>query len=451
MSLLLVFLSLLQAQPSSVPTPGQLVERIVCRQDPEQSYALYLPSHYREGKKWPVILALDPGARGKFPVEAFREAAEEYGYILIGSNNSRNGPMDASGAALHAMWEDAFERYSLDVERIYLTGFSGGARMAGRFALLSKRVRAVILCGAGFDLPEAGIEIPFSVILASGNWDSNYLEIKTLNADLLDREARVRLITFEGGHVWPSSSVCREAVQWLEIGLYRDGIQASDQALIDSLYEQELKRAEALKSSRQFFDAYLSYLDLKSDLEGLRDLSEVEKEIAALEGSNRLRASLEGVRRLEKTERRYIKDFLKEFFKEKPKKLDWWQDKLDSMTKMEKKKGEDQQYQLLVRRLREFVWRNGWERSWVASQAGEYERAAYLAEIAVLVRKDANALFFHLSRMYALSGQQDKAVDNLEKAVEKGFDDLQRIEEEPAFSSLREHPRFQKLIGQDNS
>ena len=147
MSLLLVFLSLLQAQPSSVPTPGQLVERIVCRQDPEQSYALYLPSHYREGKKWPVILALDPGARGKFPVEAFREAAEEYGYILIGSNNSRNGPMDASGAALHAMWEDAFERYSLDVERIYLTGFSGGARMAGRFALLSKRVRAVILPG----------------------------------------------------------------------------------------------------------------------------------------------------------------------------------------------------------------------------------------------------------------------------------------------------------------
>lgn len=449
--LFLAFFSLLQTQPSSEPTLGRLIERIVCRQNPEQSYALYLPSNYQEGKKWPVILALDPGARGKLPVEAFREAAEEYGYILIGSNNSRNGPMEASGAALHAMWEDAFERYSLDVDRIYLTGFSGGARMAGRFALLSKRVRAVILCGAGFDLPEAGNEIPFSVILASGNWDSNYLEIKTLNADLLGRKARVRLITFEGGHVWPSPSVCREAVQWLEIGLYRDGNQASDQALIDSLYEQELKRAEALKSSGRFFDAYLSYLDLKSDLEGLRNLSEIEKEIAALKGSNRLRASLEEVRSLEKTERRYIKDFLKEFFREKPKKLDWWQEKLDSITKMEKKKREDQQYRLLVRRLREFVWRNGWERSWVASQAGEYKRAAYLAEIAVLVRKDANALFFHLSRMYALSGQQDQALDNLEKAITSGFGDLERIKAEPAFSSLQENSRFGELIRRGTS
>jgi len=447
MLFLVTLLSFLQAQPASEPAPGQLVERIICRQNTDQSYALYLPSNYQADKTWPVILALDPGARGKFPIEAFREAAEEYGYILVGSNNSRNGPMAVGGTALHAMWEDAFDRFSLDTERIYLTGFSGGARMAGRFALLSKQVRGVILCGAGFDLPERGEEIPFSVLLATGDWDSNYLELKTLNADLLDRKAKVRLITFGGGHLWPSSSVCRQAVQWLEIGTYRDGLQPSDATLIDSLYQQELKRGEALEASRQFFNAYLSYLDLKTDLEGLRDLSEVEKRIARLDGSNRLRSSLEEVQRLEKTERRYIKDFLKEFFREKPKKrLDWWQDKLDSITKMEQKKKENQQYMLLVRRLREFIWRNGWERSWVASQAGEYAQAAYLAEIAALVREDSNPLFFHISRMYALSGQETEALENLQKAIDKGFNDVERIKAEPAFNSLHKNPQFQELI-----
>ncbi|HUV14844.1 MAG TPA: hypothetical protein VMY18_14465 [Acidobacteriota bacterium] len=445
-------MSLLQVQPGPEPAPGQLVERIVCQQNPDQSYALYLPSNYRADKKWAVILALDPGARGKFPVEAFREAAEEYGYILVGSNNSRNGPMAAGGTALHAMWEDAFDRFSLDTERIYLTGFSGGARMAGRFALLSKQVRGVVLCGAGFDLPESGEEIPFSVLLSSGNWDSNYLELKTLNTDLLDRKAQVRLITFDGGHLWPSPSVCRQAIQWLEIGTFRDGIQHSDATLIDSLYQQELTRGETLEGSRQFFNAYLSYLDLKTDMEGLRELSEVEKRIARLDGSNRLRSSLEETQKLEKTERRYIKDFLKEFFKEKPKKrLDWWQNKLDSITKMEQKKKEDQQYQLLIRRLREFIWRNGWERSWVASEAGEYEQAAYLAEIAVLVRTDANALYFHISRMYALSGQETEALKNLERAIDAGFDDLEKIKAEPAFTALHENARFQELISRDNS
>lgn len=445
--LFLVTFLLFQHQPASEPAPGQLVERIVCRQNPDQSYAVYLPSSYTADKTWPVILALDPGARGKFPVEAFREAAEEYGYILVGSNNSRNGPMAVGGTALHAMWEDAFDRFSLDTERIYLTGFSGGARMAGRFALLSKRVRGVILYGAGFDLPEPAEKIPFSVILSSGNWDSNYLELKTLNADLLERKVKVRLITFDGGHLWPSSSVCRQAVQWLEIETFRNALQPADENLINALYQQELKRGLALETSRQFFNAYLSYLDLKTDMDGLRELSEVEERIARLEGSNRLRSSLEDVRRLEKTERRYIKDFLGEFFKDKPKKrLDWWQDKLDSITKLEEKKKEDQQYQLLVKRLREFLWRNGWERSWVASEAGEYEQAAYLAEIAALVRSDANALYFHLSRMYALSSQEAAALKNLEKAIDTGFNDLERIKTEPAFTSLQENLEFQKLI-----
>jgi hypothetical protein len=201
-----------------------------------------------------------------------------------------------------------------------------------------------------------------------------------------------------------------------------------------------------LEDSGQFFDAYLSYLDLRTDLKGLHELSEVANRIAGLEGSNRLRSSLEEVRKLEKLERRYIKDFIKEFFREKPKKkLDWWQDKLDDIARMGKKK-EDPQYQLLVKRLREFVWRNGWERSWVASEAGEYERAAYLAEVAVLIRNDASPLLYRLARMYALSNQPDKALDNLEKAIDRGFNDLEAIKTEPAFSAFHGRPRFKDLL-----
>lgn len=322
--------------------------------------------------------------------------------------------------------------------------------MAGRFALMSKQVRGVIICGAGFDLPEPEEEIPFSVILTSGTWDSNLLEIKTLNADLLQRKARVRLLSFEGGHTWPSSAECREAVQWLELWAYRDGITPPNETVIDSLFQKELKRGEALESTRRYFDAYLTYTDLKADMQGLRDLKAVEQRVAELAGSNRLRSSIEEVQRLERVERRYIKDFLKEFFREKPKKIGWWQDRLDAITKMDARKGEDPQYQLLVRRLREFVWRNGWERSWVASESEEYERAAYLAEIALLVRSEESRLFYHLSRMYAQSGQHNKALENLEKAVENGFADFKAIRNEPAFSSLHEEARFQKLVGGEN-
>src|SRR5690242_472801 len=78
------------AQTESIPK-GQVVERIEARNDSSQSYALYLPSNYTPSRKWPVLYAFDPGARGRTPVERFKAAAEKYGWIVVGSNNSRNG------------------------------------------------------------------------------------------------------------------------------------------------------------------------------------------------------------------------------------------------------------------------------------------------------------------------------------------------------------------------
>ncbi|MGW8179377.1 MAG: hypothetical protein ACWGQW_11545, partial [bacterium] len=128
----LLDLAALSASPK-LPV-GQIVENVICARDRAQSYALYIPSNYRSTSKWPVLFALDPAARGTVPVQAFEAAAERYGYILVGSNNSQNGPVVVGFNALGAMWEDVTDLLSIDPRRVYLTGFSGGARMAGEFA-----------------------------------------------------------------------------------------------------------------------------------------------------------------------------------------------------------------------------------------------------------------------------------------------------------------------------
>ena len=72
-------------------TPGTVLPKVVTRANPDQSYALYLPSYYVPSKKFPIVYAFDPGARGNIPVELMKDAAERYGYIVVASNNSRNG------------------------------------------------------------------------------------------------------------------------------------------------------------------------------------------------------------------------------------------------------------------------------------------------------------------------------------------------------------------------
>src|ERR1044071_9914183 len=79
------------AQTESIPK-GQIVERIDALNDASQSYALYLPSNYTPDRKWPVLYAFDPGARGRIPVERFKEAAEKGGWSPRGSNNLPNRP-----------------------------------------------------------------------------------------------------------------------------------------------------------------------------------------------------------------------------------------------------------------------------------------------------------------------------------------------------------------------
>ena len=49
---------------------GEIVDRVVSRDDDAQSYALYLPSSYDPAGTWPVIYCFDPAARGRDPRRA---------------------------------------------------------------------------------------------------------------------------------------------------------------------------------------------------------------------------------------------------------------------------------------------------------------------------------------------------------------------------------------------
>jgi len=91
---------------------GQITEHVTCIRNSEQSYAAFLPSTYSEARSWPVVFAFDPGGRGKIPVELMKDAAERYGYIVLGSNNSRNGAWKIESEAADAMLQDAQQRFN---------------------------------------------------------------------------------------------------------------------------------------------------------------------------------------------------------------------------------------------------------------------------------------------------------------------------------------------------
>ena len=118
--------SLAQTTSNSTIEIGKVIERVVVEARPDQSYAAYLPRGYTTERRWPTIFCLDPRGRGKFAIERFVEAADKYGYVVLCSNNSRNGLNWTTVSQIFTdFWGDAHARFSIDEKRTYAAGFSG--------------------------------------------------------------------------------------------------------------------------------------------------------------------------------------------------------------------------------------------------------------------------------------------------------------------------------------
>jgi pimeloyl-ACP methyl ester carboxylesterase len=258
---------------------GTVIDRVECASDPAQTYALYLPSAYSADRKWSVLLGFHPGGRGRAMVEKFQAAAEQYGYIVAASNNSRNGPYAVSIAAAQAMSADVSQRFSIDPQRVYLTGMSGGARVATGIALGSKNnIAGVIASSAGYPDAKPREKVTFAVFGTAGTEDFNYLEMRLLDRKLTSPHF---LAVFRGGHTLPPDETAVDALAWMELQAMQSGRRTRDEVLAGRILE---KRRAAIAAATESAEIVYLLTALAADFKGLADVS---PEVRRLEDMSR--------------------------------------------------------------------------------------------------------------------------------------------------------------------
>lgn len=281
-------------QPGDFPV-GTVVPKVVTLSKPDQSYALYLPTSYTAAKRWPIVYAFDPGAYGSSPVGLMKDAAERYGYIIVGSNNSRNGSWPIESEAAQAMFQDTHARFSIDPRRLYFTGFSGGARVAANIVQMCKCAAGLFLNGAGFHPePFAPNETPFAVFAAVGSYDFNYPEIIQTDEDLEKLSYPHALRRFSGAHQWALANVMDEALAWFRLQAMKTGRENRDDSFIAAQAAEESDRAHALEQSGDPYFALEEYRQGAETLVGLTDVSALRARAMALEQGKAVR---EGAKR----------------------------------------------------------------------------------------------------------------------------------------------------------
>lgn len=296
---LIALLATALASPLAAQAPGRVTERIVARTDSTQSYALYVPSAYTEGRAWPVLFLMDPRGRALVPLELFREAAERHGWLLLSSYRTlsdADSASDVNERAINAMLVEAQSRFRLDTRRFYLAGFSGTARNAWLFAEpLGEHLAGVIAVGGGYPLPRAiwlnGLPRmrPFAHFGTAGTTDFNHDEMRRVHADLASTAFPRRFVEFDGTHSWPPKAVAAEALEWMQLLAMKQGLAERDDRWLDSLLTARRRHAASLDSAGKLADALEEHRSLAADFEGLRDIAPERARFAEMDRDPRVR------------------------------------------------------------------------------------------------------------------------------------------------------------------
>jgi len=193
----------------------------------KQQYELFVPPTYNPKQSYPVVLFISPGD-GPGGWKEWETVCKKAGIIYASPFGAGNiCPTPRRVRLVLDVLDDLRRNYNTDPDRTYLTGFSGGGRIAGAIAFaLPEHVGGVApLCATGDlrneDWLQQRLIERLSLALVTGDTDFNRGEVERYKGPwMAEIGVRSRVwVAPKLGHAVPGPAVLSEVFGWLEEGL----------------------------------------------------------------------------------------------------------------------------------------------------------------------------------------------------------------------------------------
>jgi dienelactone hydrolase len=423
--------------------PGKIIDTVFCKSDPTQSYALYIPE---KGNKTalPVIYFFDPHADGSLPLHKYKTLADAYGFILIGSNNSKNGnDWSATGKIWDHLYDDTKNRLKIDPSRIYTCGFSGGAKVAGFVAIMHPEVTGVIANGAGLPDGTPAGDFNFSFTAMAGEGDMNLTELVAISKDLDNSRTRHRIIIFDGKHEWAPESTMNLAFTGLQFDAMRKGLIPKNEIFISHYMAMSRKRLDAYYKSNRLIKAAGEY-ELSINL--LDGLSEGSKEAAWFREKAALLAKNPDYQKQRQIQEELLvreqntkAAYAQHFQEEDP---HYW---IRTIVDLRIRAGAKTTESGMDERLLAYLSLVFYSFSNRLINSNENNGARHFVELYKIADPDNSEAWYFSAILNARSGQVQIAEKDLLKATEHGFKDRTRMRHQPEFQNGSNKINFSRI------
>ena len=400
----------------------QVVEKTdSCKLDSKNTYEVYIPEREKSIEKLPLLVIIDSHGSGKFAIEKFKQAANQYPVILVASNLVKNGFEDYEGA-IHTLIDDVRQKYPAD-ETVFMTGFSGGARMALGYGL-AHQLSGLILCGALATADQiSALRCP--VISISGMDDFNFLETAQylFQEQLIPGNLKIELTN--ASHNWPDSPMLTNAFGFLQLSCQAGDIPSSTKSQIAAYCQYQQARIDSLKKQRDFLKAALVARNMSSTTPFNNDktFATTYSELKANPEYNSQLNLLKNCLDIEISKRQtYINAFM-------TKDSVWWKNEIK--TTDEKIKAEQDSYTRDMHLRIKGFW--GIVCYSFGNQAIKEQNAEMLNKIVTIYHmvepENPYVLYFSAFR-YFWKGNNDATLSTLKKAREAGFTDISQLKKD---------------------
>jgi len=212
----------------TVLTPGLHDLKLPRADDPAISYAIYIPDNYSPSTPVPLILALHFGVGGRDAAGAGGDVVQiligpalaELGAIIVAPDSVRgNWSSPENEKAVNALLDMILARYSIDKEKVAVTGFSMGGAGTWHFAEKFPERFSAAIPVAGRPPPSApGWRLPVLAIHSRDDQVAPFDPTEARIAELQKAGVNAKLIPLTGITHYETRrfrDALRQAVPWL--------------------------------------------------------------------------------------------------------------------------------------------------------------------------------------------------------------------------------------------
>lgn len=418
---------------------GKVIVDVKCKSDTTNSYTLYIPSTYDGKVPFPVILFFDSQGNGSFPVKKYKSLAEQYGFIVAGSNNSKNGvAAQVNGAIAGTLLTDVVKRMNINSKRIYTCGFSGGSRVASYVAIYRGGINTVIGCGAGLPAIDKQIENKFNYIGIAGDEDFNYTEMEDLEELFSKSDIEHIFIPFNGKHEWCPVETMERALIWVQLKAMKQFLLPKNDSLMEQFLISENLAIDSLLKNKKEVEAFERIKQAINFTSGLTSSASLKSSYTKLENSTVIKKAQARKEELRKVEKMVKEQYLNALAVKDTK---WWENetlKLNDAAKFP--------HDQLAMNKRIFAYLSlacymNINQMLTAKQLQEAEHFSFIYK--TIDPSNAEAPYL-LAKIYDIKNEKDNAIQQLREAAQKGFTDYNRITND--FSELLKNNKATDIL-----